>query len=80
MGTNSICLDKHKLKKPKTKKFDGLVIEYKECEDCAGRGVYEFSTHYSTIEQCYQCGGSGYTELPNKKVKQYRKFFDGEKK
>lgn len=76
MGANSVCLDKPKLRKPKAKKFDGLVIEYQECKKCAGRGIYEFSTHYTTLEECYACQGTGYTEAPNKKVQQYRKFLE----
>lgn len=74
MGTNSLCLNRKKLSKPKRKEFDGMVIDYGECPNCAGRGVYEFSTHYSTIEECYTCEGKGYVEVPNSKVKEYRKF------
>lgn len=80
MGTNSIDFARPKRRKPKIKKFRDLVIKYEECEHCAGRGIYEFTTHYTTLEECSPCNGTGYIEIPNKTLQKYRKFLNGDEK
>jgi hypothetical protein len=46
---------------------DEIKIEYVTCKECLGYGRMNFSTHYTTIESCNNCNGSGY--IISKKTK-----------
>ncbi len=58
--------------KPKPFKLLGHTVTWITCDYCDGRGEFEFSTHYTTTENCSTCNSAGY--VPDDKTKEAIKF------